>query len=802
MNRFGRRGSEGIIFLFVAGILVVTGAATLLGKTALQQAQKETSQRIVTASGLPDVQEALLIFVKRNKRLPCPADGSASLYSANGSTERWTTGNRKCTFGVGKDMSYGTLPWQTLGLQAEDALDRWGRRISYRVYDGDGAGVGSLTYAEDISSTSKKRGMDFLACSKETLVRDPSLPSSDAFNQVFPPTSHCSQAIMTVQTTDLDNLDMSIAKTAANYNTNGYGWLYNEFKRQELIVPQLGQHIVFGGDDTVVTTETNDYRPANGSGTAYVLISHGENGRGGWQTSGGRNNMPDSTDETENTDVNSDYIDPGFRAIHTLGSTQSFDDIAVTISVEDLAKAAGLWISDTYDPNEWSQALVDYLLYGGSQYMGMDFTYFRKSGTAKSDQINFNTITNPDGRIDTFIDFGTPTTSTSNNDGLGSDIALRNYQSGCVWLDFPFRWTRQVLRTYWEFRVFGSDSDSADGYTFVLVPGTTTTTPTDSPCGNSKESGLFTAADALAGRIPPDYDPAPPGFSYPHKPVGTDLGLIGAKPSNPSYSPVYADKFPQRKMGVEFDYYFSGYNVRNDPANNHMAAFRENSNIHGNTLCGKTAPNPPLQSCTGDWTWQETWGTNPRCLPPGTTDGTIGCAVGSTLNWMEDRNYCNISRDACCMPKTLGTACRVAHPTWAACNCCNYDDSACIAYFASLRNPRVTPGISAAPYRVRIDARRYCNSTCTTCGATGGEYVQFMLWTDCSATACADVHTKATSAFNSISGVKRINYCFRDPGLDDGNINLFDTVKIGFTYGTGASLSGMQLSGFVAGSER
>ncbi len=792
-----RRGREGIIFLFAAGVVVAVGAMTLLGKTALNQARDETESRIVTARDLSRVQESLLLFVKRNKRLPCPADGSVSLYSDNGSTERWTAGYRKCTFGSGKDMGHGTLPWRTLGLQPEDALDRWGRRISYRVYDGDASGAGSLSYGETISPTSIRNGMDFLACAKETLVRDPSLPGSDPFNQVMPATSHCAHAAMTVQTTDLDNLDLSMDPSDVNYFSTGYGWLWNEFRRQELTVPQVGQRVVVGSDDAVVGTENNDYRPALGTGTAYMLISHGENGRGAWQTSGGRNNMPDSTDETENTNANADYIDPGFRAIHTLGGTQSFDDIVLTVSVENLARAAGLWISDTYDPDEWSPEMLDYLQNGGGpQYIeDMDFVYFRKSGTAKSDQISFNESTSPDLN---FIDFGSPTTTGSANDGIGSEVILRNFQSGCVWLDFPFRWTRQILRAYWEFRVYGG-SNSADGYTVVLVPGTTTTTPDDSPCGNSKETALFTYSDYINGRIPPNYDPAPPGFTYPHKPVGTDLGAIGAKPSDPAYSPLYEDKFPQRKMGVEFDFYAAG-NPRNDPTNNHMAVFRENSNIHGNRLCSVNAPGNPPQSCTNDWSWQESWGTNPSCASVSNTSGQRGCDIGSSEDWMEDRTYCNISTDFCCMPGRRGATCRTLHPTWDACNCCMSTDTDCRNYFRSLR-PRRTPLLSDAPYRVRMDAKRYCNSNCTVCGGTGGEYVSIKLWTDCSTAACADIHTPAPTSFNSISGVKRIDYCFRDPGLDDGNINLFDTVKIGFTYGTGAEVSGMQLSNFKVGTE-
>lgn len=46
----------------------------------------------------------------------------------------------------------GTLPWATLGLKSDDAFDTWGRKLSYRVYAGSGGGGnGSLTRPNGIN---------------------------------------------------------------------------------------------------------------------------------------------------------------------------------------------------------------------------------------------------------------------------------------------------------------------------------------------------------------------------------------------------------------------------------------------------------------------------------------------------------------------------------------------------------------------------------------------------------------------------------------------------------------------------
>jgi hypothetical protein len=71
------------------------------------------------------IQAALHAFAASQGRLPCPADGAQDTGLAVP-----VAAAVNCTH---RD---GTVPWVSLGLQAEDALDGWGQKMSYRVLDG------------------------------------------------------------------------------------------------------------------------------------------------------------------------------------------------------------------------------------------------------------------------------------------------------------------------------------------------------------------------------------------------------------------------------------------------------------------------------------------------------------------------------------------------------------------------------------------------------------------------------------------------------------------------------------------
>lgn len=101
---------------------------------------REEQQRKQARAKLEAIDAALIRYVMLNNRLPCPADGALADTDPNYGAERnngaTATG---CVNGV---ENRGVVPWRTLGLPMEAAIDPWGNWVTYRPYIN---GVSSLT---------------------------------------------------------------------------------------------------------------------------------------------------------------------------------------------------------------------------------------------------------------------------------------------------------------------------------------------------------------------------------------------------------------------------------------------------------------------------------------------------------------------------------------------------------------------------------------------------------------------------------------------------------------------------------
>lgn len=118
------------MFVAIALLLVAAGALAILSLsrgTAQIERGSQASQRFT------DLRDALAQFVAANGRLPCPANPAADTGDAVPDAAIVA-----CTFPA------GTVPWKTLGVRREDAIDPWGGKFAYRVYTGL---AGSLTQA-------------------------------------------------------------------------------------------------------------------------------------------------------------------------------------------------------------------------------------------------------------------------------------------------------------------------------------------------------------------------------------------------------------------------------------------------------------------------------------------------------------------------------------------------------------------------------------------------------------------------------------------------------------------------------
>ena len=179
-------------------------------------------------------------FVMVNRRLPCPADGALGTGNAQSGVEQRNPA-QECTA-----MGSGVVPWRSLGVPADAAMDAWGNLITYRVWARTSGGVGSAIN----TSLAMDGGMDFSEC-------DPAKPT--------PP-------------------------SPAEYRCTGAN------------AQPLGALLAGGGmqargfrvcrDTCSATTLPNPpgtfevARRIDGNGAAYFLISHGANKVGAYNTNG------------------------------------------------------------------------------------------------------------------------------------------------------------------------------------------------------------------------------------------------------------------------------------------------------------------------------------------------------------------------------------------------------------------------------------------------------------------------------------------------------------------------------------
>ena len=132
------RRLRGFTLIEIAVVLFI-GALLISGVVQYVTAQI-TSARLAATRGKQDaIKSALVNFIARNNRLPCPAVATIANGAANNGVEAATPGT--CTgttiSGVAPlDVATGTLPWVSLGLSNEVSLDAYGNRFTYQVARG------------------------------------------------------------------------------------------------------------------------------------------------------------------------------------------------------------------------------------------------------------------------------------------------------------------------------------------------------------------------------------------------------------------------------------------------------------------------------------------------------------------------------------------------------------------------------------------------------------------------------------------------------------------------------------------
>lgn len=120
---------EVAVVLFIAS-LFLGGIATMVNSLMISQQVSSTKTKEDA------IKAALANFIVRNYRLPCPAVATLAEGAANNGVEASTAGT--CTgttiSGAGlNQIAVGVVPWASLGLSSEAALDSYANRFTYQV---------------------------------------------------------------------------------------------------------------------------------------------------------------------------------------------------------------------------------------------------------------------------------------------------------------------------------------------------------------------------------------------------------------------------------------------------------------------------------------------------------------------------------------------------------------------------------------------------------------------------------------------------------------------------------------------
>ena len=118
MKPFYQRGFSLVEIMVVLAIIGLVLAGSLSSTKEVRKVNKQTGSELA----VKNLKEQLLQFGMVNKYLPCPDS------SGNGEENRTTVGAFSAC-----SSSYGNVPYITMGITRENALDGWGNLIRYAV---------------------------------------------------------------------------------------------------------------------------------------------------------------------------------------------------------------------------------------------------------------------------------------------------------------------------------------------------------------------------------------------------------------------------------------------------------------------------------------------------------------------------------------------------------------------------------------------------------------------------------------------------------------------------------------------
>ena len=119
--------SEGFTLVELSVVMILIGIVMTMGMKMLN-ATLDNAAFSETKIKQERIKTALISYLRTNGKLPCP-DNTAGV----------ATGQESTPCATNQSDSFGVVPWQTLGIPRDAALDGWGNFFTYKVVNGIGA---------------------------------------------------------------------------------------------------------------------------------------------------------------------------------------------------------------------------------------------------------------------------------------------------------------------------------------------------------------------------------------------------------------------------------------------------------------------------------------------------------------------------------------------------------------------------------------------------------------------------------------------------------------------------------------
>lgn len=247
----GRGAIRATGFTLIEIAVVIVVLSLLLAMIAgIGTAMIGQQRREATRQRLAGLETAIALFVSQNRRLPCPANGTLPGTDANSGKEDPDPYTGTCA----ASQANGVVPWRALGLGEQDITDGWGNRLTFRV-------ASEYVAADSMNLTACTPGGKALTPSGTALVAGVDVVVGGI----------CA-------TTCTSSESFPDDCTPPEYAISGRGLEIRNLAGTAVMSPTRCKA------PPLACSASGGYAPSTGA--AYVVISHGENGQGAYNSQG------------------------------------------------------------------------------------------------------------------------------------------------------------------------------------------------------------------------------------------------------------------------------------------------------------------------------------------------------------------------------------------------------------------------------------------------------------------------------------------------------------------------------------